>query len=87
MATNRDPLLPPLPPDGSLRLADIRRWAREYDTLSDERTTALDFVGWLRIEAAAHADRRDSMGRRWTPKRGRRTAAEMAAARAASPPG
>jgi len=75
-------LLPPLPSDGSVGLTLLTRYAREYDTLSDEPTTALDFVGWLRIEAAA-ADRRDAIGRRLAPSRPRgRTVRE-----AASPPG
>jgi hypothetical protein len=33
-------------------LARVRAWAAEFDSMDDERYTALQFVAWLELEAA-----------------------------------
>jgi len=39
--------------DGDIWLTDLIEYAREYDTLADGPTPALDFMEWVTIEMAA----------------------------------
>lgn len=41
--------------DGSIRLADLTEYAREYDDLDADATPALDFMEWVSTEMVAAA--------------------------------